>query len=152
MKKFSFRLEKVLEYKKMQEDQKKKELARHISAYNKVQAQMEEARKRKDHMVRKIEEQNFQDTQFLSLSRQSFFGIDQTVRNGKIKLLEIQKQIDLARQVYLAAKQERESFEKLKTKAYQAYLAEVKKEEAKLIEASSMRLWQEGKIREYEWT
>lgn len=152
MKKFSFRLEKVLQYKKVIEGNKKKELAKHVSAYNKVQEEMNGVIKQKQQILTHMNEEGLKDMQFLTLSKQSFFGIEQTLINGKIKLKNIQKQIDKAREAYLVAKQERESLEKLKEKAYSAYLKEVKKEEAKVIEAYSMRMWQERNTKEYEWT
>ncbi len=150
MKKFSFRLEKVLEYKKVIEENKKKELAKHVSAYNKVQEEMNKATKQKQQMLTHINEEGFKDMQYLTLSRQSFFGIEQTLINGKIKLKIIQKQIDKAREAYLVAKQERESLDKLKKKAYSLYLKEVQKEEAKVIEAYSIHMWQEENSKEYE--
>lgn len=151
MKKFKFKLEKILEYKKMVEHKKQLELARHISDFNKAELEMEEARKTKVQIIKKIKE-SFENITYVQLAKNALKGVDQTIINNTKKQHEIQKRIDFARQEYIKAKQDREAFDKLKEKAHSQHKYLEKKELEKIMEESSIRLWNEGKIREFEAT
>lgn len=151
MKKFQFRLQKILEYKEMIENKKKQELARHISDYNKTELDMEDAKKTRVKIIQKIKN-NFTDPVYVQLSRNALIGVEQTLENNKKKQIEIQERIDAAREEYIKARQEKKAFEKLKEKYLLEHKYLEKKELEKLMEESSIRLWNEGNIHEYETT
>jgi flagellar FliJ protein len=151
VKPFVFRFEKLLNYKKDIEDQKKAELAKWVSEFNKVTQEIERVKNLRTQILNKVQGVYTSSLNF-KLNRQSLMGIQQTIVNGKKKLLEIQKKIDLAREIYIKAKQEREVFDKLKEKDQEKYKYEAKKIESKVMAEAGIRLWRDGNLKELEWT
>lgn len=151
MKKFQFRLQKVLEYRKKIEDEKKNELAKHISRYNQVQKMIDDAYQTKQEIIKNIST-NLNDPTSMKLIQQSLLGISQTFSIGKKRLQIIQLDIDRARVDYIEARKQREVLEKLKEKALKKYKYEEKKKNEKMLEESAIRLWNKGKLREFEAT
>lgn len=151
MKKFKFRLEKILQYKNRIEEEKKNLLAQQISAYNKVQVQMDNALKTKNKILQEMSLKIAQ-VDFIRFAGQSLDGIRQTIKNGKLEQARIQVLIDEARAIYIKARQEKKAFEKLREKALEKWKYEQKKANAKIMEEAASRLWSEGKLREFEWT
>ncbi len=151
MKKFHFKLEKVLQYKKSIEDKKKAKLGNIISEYNKVKNTMDKANHNRDQILDDIKDK-FSDFTYLKLVKHSLQGIQQTFINGNKQLDEIQLRINNARQEYIKAKQEHDAYEKLKEKKYEKWKYEVKKEQQKIQEEVALQLWRTGKLKEYEIT
>jgi flagellar FliJ protein len=151
MKKFKFRFEKLLEYKKSIEDERKNELAFHISRFNRIQINIEENHRKKDQIIESIKSR-FSDPTYVTLAQHSLQGIYQSFINGNRELQKIQTQIDAARERFLEARKERKIFEKLKEKAYEKHKQEEKKEIQKFLNETGAQIWRQGNLKEYEWT
>ncbi|PKL13690.1 MAG: flagellar export protein FliJ [Spirochaetae bacterium HGW-Spirochaetae-6] len=152
MKKFIFKLQKVLEYKQSIEDQKKAILGQHISRYNKIKQRMSDAGAQKDQILGKMGKETMGDLNYMNLVKNTLQGVSQTFINGKKELERIQLDINKAREAYVNAKQEREVFTKLKEKRYRLWQYSLKKDGQKSTSETAMQMWENGQIKEYEWT
>ncbi|HCL57252.1 MAG TPA: flagellar export protein FliJ [Spirochaetia bacterium] len=149
MKRFVFRLQKVLDYRFQIENKKKLALAEQISLYNQLKEKIEEGKLKKNSLLNKISKFS-EDPVQLHFVQQCLTGISQTFINSEKEMEEVQKKIDIARLSYLEAKKQREIFEKLKEKAYEEFKYNQKREEQKQIDEFSRMFWEERKVKKEE--
>ena len=92
---FSFRLQKILDYKIKIEEEKKNKLGELVSLYNKLKIEIDNVLLLKEEITKKLET-NF-DINYLNWASKSIQGIYQTVKNNKEKMAELEKKIEKAR-------------------------------------------------------
>jgi flagellar FliJ protein len=134
---FKFRLQTVLEYKERQEREEQRELAKRQEILAKEEQklkflmnlkqmrQREMASKSSEGKLNVLELKMYQDHQKRLTSE---------ISDQQIRVQQAQSDVELQREKLLKAVQERKTYEQLKEKHYQAYLAEIEAEERKLLD------------------
>lgn len=136
MKKFSFSLNKVLDYKTQIEDSLRSEHAEAVKAVNEKE---EKIRSMEDSYYRKIQELNDTKKKKCSIKELCIYEdylsySSQQIRREKDRLVILQKKEQEKREEVIDAKKERRSIDILKDKKKKEYDALVQKEEERFIE------------------
>lgn len=143
MRKFKFRLESVLEFRKRKEDQRKKELGLLKQFLQKEQLFLKELE------VKMIESQNkMQAQQHGTLNMESIMNYYYYLTNVKEKILnqialieELIARIEQKREDLITASKERKIMEKLKDNQYKEFRDMLEKWEAKAIDEMATNLY-----------
>lgn len=135
MRGFSFKLDKVLNYKENIENIKKAE-------YGDInQKLIREEEKllsyhtyKKDLLEKRNEHSKGTTINNLKLYNRVLEDISQAIKNQEKLILDIKKELEKSKEELLVAMQEKKSFEKLKENDYEEYIVEAKKSEEKIID------------------
>lgn len=136
MKKFSFSLNKVLDYKTQIEDSLRSEHAEAVKAVNEKE---EKIQSMEDSYYRKIQELNDKKKNKCSIKELCIYEdylsySSQQIRREKDRLVTLQKKEQEKREEVIEAKKERRSIDLLKDKKKKEYDALAQKEEERFIE------------------
>ncbi|MBC6678308.1 flagellar export protein FliJ [Zhenpiania hominis] len=136
MKKFSFSLNKVLDYKTQIEDSLRSEHAEAVKAVNEKE---EKIQSMEDSYYRKIQELNDTKKNKCSIKELCIYEdylsySSQQIRREKDRLVTLQKKEQEKREEVIEAKKERRSIDLLKDKKKKEYDALAQKEEERFIE------------------
>lgn len=136
MKKFSFSLNKVLDYKTQIEDSLRSEHAEAVKAVNEKE---EKIQSMEDSYYRKIQELNDTKKNKCSIKELCIYEdylsySSQQIRREKDRLVTLQKKEQEEREEVIEAKKERRSIDLLKDKKKKEYDALAQKEEERFIE------------------
>lgn len=135
MAKYSFRLEKVLNYKETVEGFKKTEYGEINQKLNEEEEILQKYNLYKENLIDK-KNQSTEKTNIgnLKLFNNYLKDISKNIEDQEKKINKTKEELEIAKEELLVAMQEKKSFEKLKEKDYEEYLDESKKEEAKIID------------------
>ena len=132
---YSFRLEKVLNYKGNVEDLKKAKYGDINSRLNNEETRLMDFNQHKESLV--VEKNNsVKRTNIgnLKLYNSYLQDISTTIQNQEIKIEEMKIELEEAKEELLVAMQEKKAFEKLKENDYKEFITESKKQEEKLLD------------------
>jgi flagellar export protein FliJ len=132
MKKFKFRLEKVLQYKKGLKEEREKELMEANGVLYERQSLLESL----EAAARGNSPEMSGGMSIESLHLSGLFGmrIVEEIANTTELILEAEEIVSEAMEHYLEASKELETFETLKRKKYEAFVEMVRKEEEKFLD------------------
>lgn len=134
---FKFRLQSVLEYKEKQEKEEQRELAKKqgilAKEEQKLQFLVDLKQMRQKEMAVKSSEGKLNVVE-LKMYQDHQKRLTSEISDQQIQVQQAQSDVELQREKLLKAVQERKTYEQLKEKHYQAYLAEVEAEERKLLD------------------
>ena len=131
MKKFKFRLERILEYRKLIKDEKAKEL---ILARNKLyadEAHLEELERARLNNILQSDILTAEELQMVGLYADR---LKRDIERQKKVIIESEKAVEKAQEIYIEAAKDEESLAKLKERRRSEYLAYIEKEELKNID------------------
>ncbi len=136
MKKFSFRLQSVMNVKIALEKQKRNALEKAMGFLALCQKALDALREEHENLSAKFEEEVRGGTNVQRMTAYSEYFDDLRKRADieRMRVLRAQKEVDRARAALVEAMREVKSFEKLKEKQYAEYLVEAAREEAKVID------------------
>jgi len=141
MKRFKFRLQKYMEWKKFKEDEIKMQLAKIRGMYNKELAKknsfLEEVRLINEEMKNRKEELSLFD---LIGYEHYIKGLKSLIKNQDLVLKEIKEEENKVVSLYVKAKNEREIVESLKKEKEKKYLYDCRKEEEKKLHEISLSI------------
>jgi len=131
MSKFKFKLQKLLELREREEDEKKNQLAKvqsKINIENSVISDM--AVRRKDILMTSTVKGQSYNTNELALHRMMVLGTENRAACAKSKLVNMQSELEVARLEFLEARKNRLAIEKLRDKRKKEYELETRRREA----------------------
>jgi len=136
MKRFHYRLNKVLEVKKILEKKRAKELADAIKAFNRQQDSLNRLRAQREGL---FEEMKTRISGVLSLHEltayYSYIGrLTYEMFQQRSRLEELRRRVDDQRDRYFAANREKQILERLKERKYVDYLYEIGREEQSFLD------------------
>ena len=132
---YSFKLEKVLNYKENIEDLKKSKYGDINSRLNNEEERLMGFNQHKENLV--VEKnKSAKNTSIgnLKLYNSYLQDISVTIQNQEIKIEEMKVELEEAKEELLVAMQEKKAFEKLKENDYKEFIIESKKQEEKLLD------------------
>ncbi|HID55983.1 TPA: flagellar export protein FliJ [Candidatus Poribacteria bacterium] len=139
MRRFNFRLEGILRYRSMIEEQRKMDLARETSLYERALKSLAEVRERiadvEGRLARKSAEGLTAAEARIHLRYLSFLREIERERQREVE--EAGRRLEEARRKLIKSRRERKTVETLKERAYELYLEELKRDERKLIDEVS---------------
>ncbi len=131
---YSFKLEKVLNYKEKVEDIKKAELAeRNRRLYVEEERLLFFNNHKENILSRKKSTQNASVGEY-KLYSSYINDLSNIIKNQKKLVADAKDEVDKAKEELIVAMQERKSFERLKEIQYEEYLIDLKKREEKLLD------------------
>ncbi len=131
MAKFKFKLQKLLELREREENNKKNLLAKVQSRINIENAVIVEmAVRRKDILTSSSVKGRSYNSNELSLHRMMVLGTENRVSCANSKLQDMQPELDAARQEFMEARKNRLAIEKLRDKRKKEYDLETRRREA----------------------
>lgn len=136
MKKFTFRLEAVLEVKKKREEQIQIELGIVLQQLQKIKDLQEEYRNKQIYYLEEIDRikaklQHINDI----LPRQQYVeSLDLQIRRLDLDIEQKQEEVDEVRQRLITAAKEKKIMEKMKEKERQAYMKEIRSKELSFLD------------------
>lgn len=136
MKKFAFALEPVLEVKRRREEALLEELAKKARAAASAQAALEALRSERHRAqgeLRRLLEGKVEVDQVLQ-GQGYLAGLNVRTETQKRVVRRRQDEVGACRQQVVAAAQERKTLEKLRTRQWEAYLAESRREEQAFLD------------------
>ncbi|SHI05226.1 flagellar export protein FliJ [Sporanaerobacter acetigenes] len=135
MDKFNFKLEKVLDYKKIIETDKKGEYGKAKQKLIKEENVLEDYNRYKDNIKNErnlsIYKTNIAN---LKLYNDHLLDIDRHILEQERVVDKTKEKLEIAKDELLEATKEKKTFEKLKENRYEEYLYSIKKEEEKIID------------------
>jgi len=135
MDKFNFKLEKVLDYKKIIEIDKKGEYGKAKQKLIKEENVLEDYNRYKDNIKNErnlsIDKTNIAN---LKLYNDYLLDIDRRILEQEKIVDKTKEKLEIAKDELLEATKEKKTFERLKENRYEEYLYSMKKEEEKIID------------------
>lgn len=131
---FKFRLEKVLNYKETVEGFKKSEYGSVNQKLNEEKKTLQEYCDYKSDLIKSKEDSQKTNIANLKLFNNYIGEISKNIQEQENIVENTKKELEHAKEELLLAIQEKKSFEKLKEKDYEEFIAESKKEEAKIVD------------------
>jgi len=131
---YSFKFEKLLNYKEKIEDIKKVEFTESSNKLNMEVEKLSSYNRYKESLLNKKNSRNTASVGEYRLFCNYINDLTKKIENQKKVVEDAKEEFNKAKEELLVAMQERKSFEKLKEIQYEAYLNEMKKQEEKLID------------------
>ena len=132
MRRFKYRLERVLHYRQVVKDEKKNELYRRNMLLQEAEQQLEWLEQAA--LRNKLSEQGVIPPSLLSLSGLYAARLEREIVDQKLAVIEADQAVEEARQEYIEAAKEAEALVLLKQKRFNEYLDYVNKEEGKQLD------------------
>lgn len=142
MKKYQFKMQKVLELKRLRETLQLKELGEEVKNLNVSQAKVDESRALKhqfDQKFHQVERVGRLDAMNFRLHQSYSLVLGQEIVRGELEVEDQKNKVDQVRERVRLAHRETKSFEMLKEKSFKAYQAEYRKEEEKELNEVGIR-------------
>ncbi|MCB9030582.1 MAG: flagellar export protein FliJ [Deltaproteobacteria bacterium] len=143
VKKFKYRLERVLQYRAILRSEKKKELMLKNAALKEAEdklAKLEEAER-----TTGLEETEIIESDKIHLAGDFALGIRRAILKQRDAVAELEKVVEIAKQDYIEASKDEESLQMLKSKKLKEYHAYLNKEEGKFLDELSVQGHKRGK-------
>ena len=133
---FRFKLQRVLDLKSKQEDEKKNQIATLIQAIKTKEDELEaliSEKKQKEFSLNDNRKRGISILEIRNINQYLLF-LDKKINTLRFEISSLESNLNQKRLEYLELQKERKTFEKLKEKDYEKYLYNEKKEEEKMID------------------
>ncbi|WP_347450848.1 flagellar export protein FliJ [Acetoanaerobium noterae] len=133
---FRFKLQRVLDLKLKQEDEKKNQIATLIQAIKTKEDELEaliSEKKQKEFSLNDNRKRGISILEIRNINQYLLF-LDKKINTLRFEISSLESNLNQKRLEYLELQKERKTFEKLKEKDYEKYLYNEKKEEEKMID------------------
>ena len=133
---FSFKLQRVLDLKLKQEDEKKNQIATLMQAIKTKEDELEaliSEKKQKEFSLNDNRKRGISILEIRNINQYLLF-LDKKINTLRFEISSLESNLNQKRLEYLELQKERKTFEKLKEKDYEKYLYNEKKEEEKMID------------------
>ncbi|CBH21857.1 putative Flagellar export protein FliJ [Acetoanaerobium sticklandii] len=133
---FRFKLQRILDLKLKQEDEKKNQIATLMQAIKTKEDELEALKSEKKHKEFSLNDSRKKGISILEIRNinQYLLFLDKKINTVKFEISSLESNLEQKRLEYLELQKERKTFEKLKEKDYEKYLYSEKKEEEKMID------------------
>ena len=133
---FRFKLQRILDLKLKQEDEKKNQIATIMQAIKTKEDELESLtseKKQKEFSLNDSRKKGISILEIRNINQYLLF-LDKKINTVKFEISSLESNLNQKRLEYLELQKERKTFEKLKEKDYEKYLYSEKKEEEKMID------------------
>lgn len=133
---FRFKLQRVLDLKLKQEDEKKNQIATLMQAIKTKEDELEALiieKKQKEFSLNDNRKRGISILEIRNINQYLLF-LDKKINTLRFEISSLESNLNQKRLEYLELQKERKTFEKLKEKDYEKYLYNEKKEEEKMID------------------
>ena len=133
---FRFKLQRVLDLKLKQEDEKKNQIATLMQAIKTKEDELEaliSEKKQKEFSLNDNRKRGISILEIRNINQYLLF-LDKKINTVRFEISSLESNLNQKRLEYLELQKERKTFEKLKEKDYEKYLYNEKKEEEKMID------------------
>ena len=133
---FRFKLQRVLDLKLKQEDEKKNQVATLMQAIKTKEDELEaliSEKKQKEFSLNDNRKRGISILEIRNINQYLLF-LDKKINTLRFEISSLESNLNQKRLEYLELQKERKTFEKLKEKDYEKYLYNEKKEEEKMID------------------
>ena len=133
---FRFKLQRVLDLKLKQEDEKKNQIATLMQAIKTKEDELEaliSEKKQKEFSLNDNRKRGISILEIRNINQYLLF-LDKKINTLRFEISYLESNLNQKRLEYLELQKERKTFEKLKEKDYEKYLYNEKKEEEKMID------------------
>ena len=133
---FRFKLQRVLDLKLKQEDEKKNQIATLMQAIKTKEDELEalsSEKKQKEFSLNDNRKRGISILEIRNINQYLLF-LDKKINTLRFEISSLESNLNQKRLEYLELQKERKTFEKLKEKDYEKYLYNEKKEEEKMID------------------
>lgn len=133
---FRFKLQRVLDLKLKQEDEKKNQIATLMQAIKTKEDELEaliSEKKQKEFSLSDNRKRGISILEIRNINQYLLF-LDKKINTLRFEISSLESNLNQKRLEYLELQKERKTFEKLKEKDYEKYLYNEKKEEEKMID------------------
>ena len=133
---FRFKLQRVLDLKLKQEDEKKNQIATLMQAIKTKEDEIEaliSEKKQKEFSLNDNRKRGISILEIRNINQYLLF-LDKKINTIRFEISSLESNLNQKRLEYLELQKERKTFEKLKEKDYEKYLYNEKKEEEKMID------------------
>ena len=133
---FRFKLQRVLDLKLKQEDEKKNQIATLMKAIKTKEDELEaliSEKKQKEFSLNDNRKRGISILEIRNINQYLLF-LDKKINTLRFEISSLESNLNQKRLEYLELQKERKTFEKLKEKDYEKYLYNEKKEEEKMID------------------
>ena len=133
---FRFKLQRVLDLKLKQEDEKKNQIATLMQAIKTKEDELEaliSEKKQKEFSLNDNRKSGISILEIRNINQYLLF-LDKKINTLRFEISSLESNLNQKRLEYLELQKERKTFEKLKEKDYEKYLYNEKKEEEKMID------------------
>ena len=133
---FRFKLQRVLDLKLKQEDEKKNQIATLMQAIKTKEDELEalsSEKKQKEFSLNDNTKRGISILEIRNINQYLLF-LDKKINTLRFEISSLESNLNQKRLEYLELQKERKTFEKLKEKDYEKYLYNEKKEEEKMID------------------
>ena len=133
---FRFKLQRVLDLKLKQEDEKKNQIATLMQAIKTKEDELEaliSEKKQKEFSLNDNRKRGISILEIRNINQYLLF-LDKKINALRFEISSLESNLNQKRLEYLELQKERKTFEKLKEKDYEKYLYNEKKEEEKMID------------------
>ena len=133
---FTFKLQKILELKLRQEDEKKNQIASLMKSIRTKEEEIKliyEDKKQKEYNLSETRNKGISILEIRNINQYLSF-LDKRINALRFEISSLESNLALKRNEYLELQKERKTFEKLKEKDFEKYLYHEKKEEEKIID------------------
>ena len=133
---FRFKLQRVLDLKLKQEDEKKNQIATLIQAIKTKEDELEaliSEKKQKEFSLNDNRKRGISILEIRNINQYLLF-LDKKINTLRFEISSLESNLNQKRLEYLELQKERKTFEKLKEKDYEKYIYNEKKEEEKMID------------------
>lgn len=133
---FRFKLQRLLDLKLKQEDEKKNQIATLMQAIKTKEDELEaliSEKKQKEFSLNDNRKRGISILEIRNINQYLLF-LDKKINTLRFEISSLESNLNQKRLEYLELQKERKTFEKLKEKDYEKYLYNEKKEEEKMID------------------
>ena len=133
---FRFKLQRVLDLKLKQEDEKKNQIATLMQAIKTKEDELEaliSEKKQKEFSLNDNRKRGISILEIRNINQYLLY-LDKKINTLRFEISSLESNLNQKRLEYLELQKERKTFEKLKEKDYEKYLYNEKKEEEKMID------------------
>ncbi|WP_313568186.1 flagellar export protein FliJ [Acetoanaerobium noterae] len=133
---FRFKLQRVLDLKLKQEDEKKNQIATLMQAIKTKEDELKaliSEKKQKEFSLNDNRKRGISILEIRNINQYLLF-LDKKINTLRFEISSLESNLNQKRLEYLELQKERKTFEKLKEKDYEKYLYNEKKEEEKMID------------------
>jgi flagellar FliJ protein len=136
MKKFNFRLERLLQYKAQIEDQKRRELASKTEELNRQNTIFRDLTFRREEYLRKYAALfvGHVDIEGLKTTRRYLEKIHRDLVNQARKVIDCEKKVERARSELVEGMRDRKKYENLKERKFKSYVRDSNRAEQKTLD------------------
>lgn len=134
---YKFRLQKILDVKEKEEDNRKNEVGVINSQIAIAKKELEELYQELNENGRQREEKNRLGSsvqEILELNQYCEYLKNVAIKNKGKEIEDLEEKLELKKQEYMESRKERKSYESLKDKDYQKFMHKEAKEEEKIID------------------